>query len=58
MIAAIKGNSFDTVIGPISMPNNVNEKVWTVGQWNNGVFEAVAADGLTVSAEPVKKANW
>jgi len=58
VIAAIKGNTFDTVIGPISMPNNVNDKVWTVGQWNNGVFEAVAADGLTVSAEPVKKPAW
>ena len=40
------------------MPNNVNEKVWTVGQWNNGVFEAVAADGMPVAAEPVKKSGW
>lgn len=58
VVEAIRNNTFDTVIGPISMPNNVNEKVWTVGQWNNGVFEAVAADGLSVSAEPVKKASW
>ncbi len=58
VVEAIRSNTFDTVIGPISMPKNVNDKVWTVGQWNNGVFEAVAADGLTVSAEPVKKANW
>jgi branched-chain amino acid transport system substrate-binding protein len=58
VVAAIKGNTFDTVIGPVAMPDNVNPNVWTVGQWNNGVFEAVAADGLTVSAEPVKKASW
>jgi len=58
VIAAIKANTFDTVIGPISMPNNVNEKVWTVGQWDNGVFKAVAADGLAVAGDPVKKPAW
>ncbi len=58
VIAAIKGGTFDTVIGSISMPNNVNEKVWTVGQWENGVFKAVAAEGLDVAGEPVKKPAW
>ncbi|HWK14183.1 MAG TPA: amino acid ABC transporter substrate-binding protein [Rhizobiaceae bacterium] len=58
VVAAIKANTFDTIIGPISMPNNVNEKVWTVGQWDNGVFKAVAADGLDVAGEPVKKPAW
>ena len=58
VVEAIRNGTFDTVIGPVSMPNNVNEKVWTVGQWNNGVFEAVAADGLDVAAEPVKKPAW
>lgn len=58
VVEAIRSNTFDTVIGPVSMPNNVNENVWTVGQWNDGVFEAVAADGLDVSAEPVKKPAW
>ncbi|MEX0409092.1 amino acid ABC transporter substrate-binding protein [Aquibium sp. LZ166] len=58
VVEAIKTGTFDTVIGPVSMPNNVNEKVWTVGQWNNGVFEAVAADGMPVAAEPVKKSGW
>jgi branched-chain amino acid transport system substrate-binding protein len=58
VVAAIKGGTFDTVIGPVSMPDNVNPNVWTVGQWDNGVFKAVAAEGLSVSAEPVKKAGW
>lgn len=58
VVEAIKGGTFDTVIGKVSMPNNVNENIWTVGQWNNGVFEAVAADGLSVGAEPVKKSGW
>jgi len=58
VVEAIKTGTFDTVLGPISMPNNVNEKVWTVGQWKDGVFHAVAADGLGVSTEPVKKEGW
>lgn len=58
VVEAIRNNTFDTVIGEVSMPNNINEKVWTVGQWNNGVFEAVAAEGLPVAAEPVKKSSW
>ncbi|MGE0503375.1 MAG: amino acid ABC transporter substrate-binding protein [Rhizobiaceae bacterium] len=58
VVEAIKTGTFDTVIGPISMPDNVNPKVWTVGQWDNGVFKAVAAEGLGTAAEPVKKAGW
>ncbi len=58
VVEAIRANTFDTVIGPISMPENVNAKVWTVGQWDNGVFKAVAADGLEVAGEPVKKPAW
>jgi branched-chain amino acid transport system substrate-binding protein len=58
VVEAIRSNTFDTVIGQISMPNNVNEKVWTVGQWDNGVFKAVAADGLGVAGEPVTKPGW
>ena len=58
VVEAIRSNTFDTVIGPVSMPNNVNANVWTVGQWDNGVFKAVAADGLGVAAEPVKKGGW
>jgi branched-chain amino acid transport system substrate-binding protein len=58
VVEAIRTGTFDTVIGPVSMPSNVNENVWTVGQWDNGVFKAVAADGLSVSAEPVKKGGW
>ncbi len=58
VVEAIRSGTFATVIGPVSMPNNVNENVWTVGQWDDGVFKAVAADGLDVSAEPVTKGGW
>jgi len=58
VVEAIRTGTFDTVIGEVSMPNNVNENVWTVGQWDNGVFKAVAAEGLGVAGEPVKKPAW
>jgi branched-chain amino acid transport system substrate-binding protein len=58
VVAAIRANTFDTVIGPIAMPDNINPNVWTVGQWDGGVFKAVAAEGLEVSGDPVKKPAW
>ena len=58
VVEAIRTGTFDTVIGEVSMPNNVNENVWTVGQWDNGVFKAVAAEGLGVAGDPVKKPDW
>lgn len=58
VVEAIKNGTFDTVIGQIDFVDNVNPNVYTTGQWRNGVFVAVAADGLEVSAEPVKKQGW
>ncbi len=58
VIEAIKSGTFDTVMGTIKFDNNVNPNVYTTGQWQGGVFKAVAAEGLTVGAEPMKKPNW
>jgi branched-chain amino acid transport system substrate-binding protein len=58
VIEAIKTGTFDTVIGEIKFQDNVNPNVYTTGQWRDGVFVAVAADGLSVAQEPVKKAGW
>ena len=58
VIQAIKDGTFDTVIGEVDFVDNVNPNVYTTGQWRDGVFVAVAADGLDVSAEPVKKEGW
>lgn len=58
VIEAIKSGTFDTVIGEVTFENNVNPNVYTTGQWRDGVFVAVAADGLEVSAEPVRKEGW
>jgi branched-chain amino acid transport system substrate-binding protein len=54
----IKNNTFDTVIGPIKFVNQNNEKFWTVGQWQNGVFYGVSSTGRP-GAKPVKlKSGW
>ena len=58
VVEAIKAGTFDTVIGEIKFVDNVNPNVYTTGQWRDGVFVAVAAEGLEVSAEPVKKPAW
>ena len=58
VVDAIKNGTFDTVIGDVKFVDNVNPNVWTVGQWRDGSFVAVAADGMEVSAEPVKKEGW
>lgn len=58
VVEAIRSGTFETVIGPISMPENVNKNVWTVGQWDGGVFKAVAAEGLATAGDPVKKPAW
>jgi len=58
VVEAIKSGTFETVIGEVTFENNVNPNVYTTGQWQDGVFVAVAADGLDVSAEPVRKEGW
>ncbi|GGA54714.1 twin-arginine translocation pathway signal protein [Nitratireductor aestuarii] len=58
VVQAIKDGTFDTVIGQVKFQNNVNPNVWTVGQWRDGAFVAVAADGIEISQEPVKKQGW
>ena len=41
-----RANSYETILGPVNFnENNDNERYWTVGQWQNGVFRGVAARG-------------
>ena len=55
----IKNNSFDTVIGTVSFDeNNNSERYWSVGQWRDGVFRAVADTGMGDSVTAVAKDGW
>lgn len=58
VVEAIKTGTFDTVMGMISFEDNVNPNVWTVGQWRDGVFVGVHADGIDGAVAPVAKEGW
>jgi branched-chain amino acid transport system substrate-binding protein len=46
IIEHIKDNSFDTVIGTLEFDDeNNNPAFWTVGQWQDGLFQGVASTG-------------
>ncbi|GAB4355743.1 MAG: amino acid ABC transporter substrate-binding protein [Gammaproteobacteria bacterium] len=52
----LKRHTFKTVLGDIAFNHQNNEKYWTVGQWQNGVFYGVASTGRP-GAKPVKLKN-
>ncbi len=55
----IKDNSFNTVIGALDFDeNNNNPMIWTVGQWQDGVFKGVASTGREGAVEPIAKTGW
>ena len=59
VIDYIKSNAFETVIGTIEFDaHNNNSKYWTVGQWRDGVFRAVADNNMGDSVAPVAKSGW
>ena len=52
IIEHIKNNSFETVIGTMEFDeNNNNTAFWTVGQWQDGLFQGVASTGREGAAE-------
>ena len=57
--AHLKEATFDTVLGPISFDeNNSNNAFWTVGQWQDGVFQGVASRNRD-GTKPVRlKDGW
>jgi len=58
VIENLKTMTFDTVMGEMNLAGNVNPKFWTVGQWQDGVFYGVAADGFDDVKEPIVKSGW
>ena len=59
IVQEIRTGTFDTVIGPIKLQDQVLKGIFQVGQWQNGVFQGVAPDNLK-GAKPlvVPKPNW
>lgn len=55
----IKNNSFDTVIGTLEYDeHNYNNSFWTIGQWQDGVFEGIASTGREGAVDPIMKEGW
>ena len=54
----IKHNTFNTVMGTIKYKNQVNEKYWTVGQWQNGKFYGVSSTGRGGEKAVKVKPKW
>ncbi len=54
----IKNNTFNTVIGPITFKNQNNDAFWTVGQWQNGVFQGVDSTGRPGAKPVMAKPAW
>ncbi|WP_439561365.1 amino acid ABC transporter substrate-binding protein [Roseinatronobacter sp.] len=52
-------NTYETVLGPVQFNDmNDNERYWTVGQWQDGVFRGVAARGRDGVADVILKDGW
>jgi branched-chain amino acid transport system substrate-binding protein len=56
--AHLKKNTYKTIIGEIDVRNQRLNRYWTVGQWQEGTFHAVAGVGFN-DYKPVKlKTGW
>ena len=54
----LKNNTFKTIIGDVDIRNQKLNRYWTVGQWQDGFFHAVAGVGFT-DYKPVRlKTGW
>jgi hypothetical protein len=58
--AHLKSHTYQTMVGEIDLRNQLINKVYTAGQWQNGFFHAVAGVGFPDSDYvPIKvKTSW
>ena len=57
--AEIRSGTFDTIIGKVKLKDGLLQEVWSVGQWQNGEFYALAPASLSGARTPVvPKAQW
>ena len=54
----IKSNVFDTLMGPVDLRKQNLPIWWTVGQWQNGVFEGVKGTGTSGEKSVKLKSGW
>ena len=56
--AHIRDRKFKTFLGELSLPGQIIDKVYTVGQWQGGFFRAVAGVGFSDYAQVNLKTSW
>ena len=54
----IRKGKFKTLIGEVELPGQLIDKVYTVGQWQGGFFNAVSGVGFSNYAQVKLKSNW
>jgi branched-chain amino acid transport system substrate-binding protein len=54
----VRKNKFKVLVGEISLPGQILDKVYTVGQWQHGFYSAVAGVGFTEFAPVNLKTGW
>ena len=54
----VRKNKFNVLQGEISLPGQILDKVYTVGQWQNGYFHGVNGVGFTDFAPVKLKHGW
>lgn len=55
----IASGSFDTILGPVKLENNLYRNLWWIGQWQNGKFAAIAPTSRKGAADAViPKPAW
>jgi branched-chain amino acid transport system substrate-binding protein len=54
----VRNNKFQVLTGEISLPGQILDNVYTVGQWQNGFYHAVNGVGFTDFASVKLKAGW
>jgi branched-chain amino acid transport system substrate-binding protein len=54
----VRKNSFKTVDGEISLPGQIMDKAYTVGQWQSGYFHGVNGVGRSDFVEVKLKTGW
>ena len=54
----VKSRTFDTIIGEVDVRKQAIPFYWTVGQWQNGFFEAVKGVGTSSTKSVKLKSSW
>ena len=56
--AHFRNRKFKTLVGEVELPGQILDKVYTVGQWQNGFFTAVNGEGFGNYSKAQLKTNW